>query len=311
MGLKFKHTKEYTFLSLCLTLLLSSTIVFNGNLQFVSESSDYQTISSANITPILYNAIYIDGNDPNHNWDDYDFITGTGTIADPYQIENLIIELSGIENGIFIANSNKPLLIKNCTVLHNGTMQETQNFSEENGIYLLNCTNVHIKNCLLVQNSVGILISNSTKILTEDSNIMSNKLIGIYLNLSSNNNFHKNIINRNNNTGFLLDSSNNNTLYDNNISENYYYGLHLKNSHDNLIQSSYIRDNGKRNVFIENSLDNTFFGNTRKEQWINGFIIEMSAFLLVTAYVIFKHLKHEKIYRKNKEIKENVEIEKK
>ena len=304
---KFNYKKKGILLCLGLIILFSSIGGYLVNSQI--RSSAIQFVSSANTTQILQNSIFINGNDPNHDWDNYEFITGTGTLSDPYQIQNLIIEIDGNENGIFISNSDKTLLIKNCTILHQNTISSF-NLMSSIGIFFQNCTNIQVKDCTVTQNSYGILLSNTTKILIEECTLNNNKLIGIYSNHSSQNHYLNNTVNQNSNTGFLIEFSNKNNISNNIIIENYFYGIHLKNSNENIIQDSYIQDNGKRNIFTENSIGTHYSGNTRIEQWIEGFIVEMGAVVLVTAYVIYKSLKHEKRNRIEKEIKKTIENEK-
>ena len=300
MDIKINHKKNCIYISLSLIIFFSSVSGYLVNSQITSFTSQLvSSPSSPNSAQILQDSIIIDGTDPNHNWDNYEFITGTGTLSDPYHIENLIIEIDGKDNGIFISNSYETLLIKNCTILHKNEIFSI-NLISSMGIFIQNCTNIQVKGCSVIQNSYGILLSNTTKILIEDSSFNNNKMVGIFSKHSSQNHFRKNNILQNNHTGFLIEYSNENTLSENIISENYYYGIHLKNSDYNIIRDNFIQDNGKRNVVTEYSITTNYSGNTRKEQWIDGFIIEMSAVVLVTAYVIYKHLKHDKINKKDK-----------
>ena len=307
MDIKINHKKNCIYISLSLIIFFSSVSGYLVNSQITNPT--LQFVSSPNSSQILQNSIFIDGTDSNHNWDDYEFITGTGTLSDPYHIENLIIEINGDDNGIFISNSDESLLIKNCTISHTNEISSDKLMSSI-GIYFKNCTNIQVKDCSAIDNSYGILLSNTTEIIIEDSTFNHNKMAGIYSNHSSRNYIKENKILQNYDTGFLLEFSNENTLLDNNISENYYYGIHLKSSNENIIRDNYIQNNGKRNIFIENSVTTNYSGNIRKEQWIDGFIVEMSAVVIVTAYVIYKHSKHDKINKKDKEIKKKIETEK-
>ena len=313
MDIEINHKKNCIYISLSLIIIFSSVSGHLANSQITSSPfqlvSSPSSPSSPNSAQILQDSIFIDGTDSNHNWDNYNFITGTGTVSDPYHIENLIIEIDGDDNGIFISNSDETLLIKNCTILHKNEISSDKLMSSI-GIYFKNCTNIQVKGCSAIKNSYGILLSNTTNILIEESIFNNNKMAGIYSNHSSKNYFKENDIQQNNNTGFLLEFSNENTLSANIISKNYYYGIYLRNSNYNIIRDNFIQDNGKRKVVTEYSITIDYSENTRKEQWIDGFIIEMGAVVLVTAYVIYKHSKHDKINKKNKEIKKNIESEK-
>ncbi len=305
--IKFINKKKCLYLGLGLIILLSYISGYLADSQI--DASTLQLVSSSNTTQILQDTIFIDGTDPNHDWNNYTFITGTGTLSDPYSIEDLIIEIDGDMNGIFIINSDKAVLIKNCTILHKNEIS-SDNLMTSIGIYFKNCTNIQVNGSSVIQNSYGILLSNTTQILIEYSTFNNNKMAGIYSNHSSQNHFQNNSIKQNSHTGFLLEFSNENHLSDNIISENYNYGIHLKFSNENIILNNYIQDNGKRNVFTEKSVGTYYFGNIRIEQWIDGFIIELSAVVLVTAYVIYQSKKHEKIISKDKEIKKKIETDK-
>ncbi|RLI60555.1 MAG: hypothetical protein DRO88_14200 [Promethearchaeia archaeon] len=68
-----------------------------------------------------HSPIFIDGNDPAHDWDDCDAVTGSGTFAYPYVIENLEIDAGGAGSGIYIRDSSAYLKIKNCIIINTGT----------------------------------------------------------------------------------------------------------------------------------------------------------------------------------------------
>lgn len=303
----FINKKKYRYLSLGLIILLSSLSGYLTNSQ--TNASVLQLFSSSNTAQILHDTIFIDGTDPNNDWDNYEFITGTGSLSDPYNIEDLIIEIGGETNGITILNSHKSVQIKNCIISHKNDIS-SDNLMSSIGIYLQNCTNIQIKWCSANLNSYGILLSNTSGVIIEESDFINNKIAGIYSNHSTSNYFKENDIKQNKNTGILMEFSYENTLSENNVSENYNYGIHLKESNHNIIRDNFIQDNGKRNIFTEDSVGTIYSGNIRKEQWIDGFIIELSSVVLVTVYVIYKGKKHDKIYEKDKKNKEKIDTKK-
>jgi len=302
--IKFINKKKCLYLSLGLIILLSSISGYLANSQ--TNVSALQLFSSSNTAQILQEPIFINGTDPNNDWDNYEFINGTGTLSNPSTIEDLIIEIDGDNIGIFILNSYETVLIKNCTILHKNEISSDKLMSSI-GIYFKNCTQIRVKDCSAFQNSYGVLLSNTTRIVIDESYFTNNKMAGIYSNHSSKNSFIDNVIIHNSNTGLLMEFSSENTLANNNISENYNYGIHLKDSNENLILDNFIQDNGKRNIFTEDSVGTYYSGNIRKEQWIDGFIVELSAVVLVTAYAIYKGKKHEKKKKKDEEIKKKNE----
>jgi parallel beta-helix repeat protein len=305
--IKFINKKKCQYLSIGLIILLSSLSGYLANSQI--NAFALQFFSLTNTAQIPHDTIFINGTDPNNDWDEYEFITGAGIMSDPYNIENLIIEIDGDTNGISILNSHKQLQIRNCIITHENDISSDKLMSSI-GFYFQNCTNIQIKWCSANQNSYGILLSNTYGIIIEKSDFNNNKIAGIYSNHSTINYFKENDIKQNNNTGFLMEFSSENILSDNNVSENYNYGIHLKKSNDNIIRDNYVQDNGKRNIFTEDSVGTSYSGNIRKEQWIDGFIVELSAVVLVTAYAIYKGKKHEEINKKDKEIKKKKETNK-
>ena len=92
--IKFNHKNKCIYLSLGLIILFSSVSGYLVNSQITTSALQLvSSPSSPNTAQILQDTIFIDGTDPNHNWDNYEFITGTGTLSDPYSIEDLIIEI--------------------------------------------------------------------------------------------------------------------------------------------------------------------------------------------------------------------------
>ncbi len=104
--------------------------------------------------------IYIEGND------DFTFengVTGgSGTLEDPYIIENWIIVDGSAENGIFVTNTNAYFIIRNCTLI---------GFSGDDysGIRFSNVENGVIDDSDCFDNYYGILIQVSSHIIINNS----------------------------------------------------------------------------------------------------------------------------------------------
>jgi len=108
---------------------------------------------------------------------DADFLTSTavsnpgaaGTAVDPYLIENLLINGTGVGFGIYIGNTTKHYEIRNCTV------RSADGYSNEYywnaGIALQNTTNGTVKNCTVNRNEYGIY-ANASSGLTIIENTM-------------------------------------------------------------------------------------------------------------------------------------------
>lgn len=138
-----------------------------------------------------------------HNWTWFEnqiwYGGGNGTLGNPYKIENIIIDGQGSGSCIYIRNSTKYFIIRNCTLYNSGS-----DLDEDGGIKLE-----------LVEN--GKLI---------DNNCSYNNANGIFLINSDNNNLSGNIVNNNTVNGVKLEESSYNTILGNKTNYNY-DGIHL------------------------------------------------------------------------------------
>jgi parallel beta-helix repeat protein len=110
-----------------------------------------------------YSAIYIDGNAELESY----AIDGTGGELDPYIIENLVINASGLGNGIYIQNTNAYFILRNC-VITNADLYCA-------GISLSNVTNAKITNNTVYNSYDGILLCRSS------NNMLKNNTLNINL----------------------------------------------------------------------------------------------------------------------------------
>ncbi|MDI6708871.1 MAG: right-handed parallel beta-helix repeat-containing protein [Candidatus Thermoplasmatota archaeon] len=159
-------------------LVLSAIIMSVGNsggaaVTAVKSESNSKTLTS-------HAPIYINGND--------DFIvgqngvvSGSGTQADPYIIENWDIDASSA-NGIEIRNTDVYFIIRNCTI-HDG--ESNDNY----GVYFYHVQNGKINNLTSYNNYCGIHLYYSSN-NTISSNQIYNSSYGIWLYNSSNNEIH-------------------------------------------------------------------------------------------------------------------------
>ena len=137
--------------------------------------------------------------------------SGTGTLSDPYIIENVTIQNSNL--GISIRSSKKYFVIRDVTIYNVST----------HGI------NLH-------------MVHNGTIF---DNNISFSDNNGIYLDASTFNHIKENFVSNNNDNGILLtDGSNNNTIETNTIINNLNNGISVWSfSHNNTIEANRIIDN--------------------------------------------------------------------
>ncbi len=170
--------------------------------------------------------------------------SGTGTLGDPYIIENVTIKNSN--TGIFIRDSTKYFVIQNVTIF-NVTIS---------GIRLNNVTN-------------GVLF---------DNNISSNDIYGIYLTGSKYNLIKENFISNNTNNGILLTNlSNNNTIKENIIKNNTQHGISLEESSGNLIKGNTVNNSTVMGISIAlQSNNNTISENIVNNGLWDGIYLESS-----------------------------------
>ncbi len=180
--------------------------------------------------------------------------SGSGTVIDPYIIEDLVIDGGGSESCILIQNSDVYFKIINCTLSNSG-----EDWGE-GGIKLS-----YIENGNLINNSVtfcyeGIILLSSNYINISGNTANSNTYVGIGLWYS-----HYNIITENtfryNGWGISLESSNNNNITENMTIDNNDDGIGIWNSINNFVLANDFNDNGNRGVFLYNSDRNYISGN--------------------------------------------------
>ena len=86
----------------------------------VSEYDEFIGPAINTTSAIMKFRIYIRDDDPNYNWTkteaDFEWCTGSGTEGDPYIIENLYIDAQGEGGGMYIRNTDKYFVIRNCWI---------------------------------------------------------------------------------------------------------------------------------------------------------------------------------------------------
>jgi len=230
-----QNIKKYLIFIISIILILSfssfSEIQSQGvNLFNIPDPNSISRPFSSQMTNIT---VLINGNT---ELEDFSGITGEGSSGDPYIIENLQINASDFETGIEIKNTNKYLIIRNCTVVNSGASFETF----DSGIKIENCSNVTIKN-----------------------NTISYSLQGIGVFNSINNNITDNIVSINNTFGISVESSNYNNISDNIAMFNKLHGVYLVDSFNNSITDNFMTNNTYGSgIFLSDSDGNEIVGNT-------------------------------------------------
>ncbi len=258
-----------------------------GKIEFESKNGDLKSAG-------VYTNITIDdspGSPNNWAWaKTQPWSSGSGTLLDPYIIENHILNLSSSSHGIRVTNS-----ISSYFVIRNNIIQwnEITNTVPMTGIFLINTTKgkivtntiynitkgIHLNNCSNVDILNNIIYDQTTPInhmeegiLIENSyflNISKNKVYdiiqagnGIFLNNSFFNNISDNkIYNIENSNGMKLENSNFNEVTENEIYSNE-VGIRLQDSHNNIFSRNNVSNNADHVLVIKQSHNNTLTGNT-------------------------------------------------
>lgn len=154
--------------------------------------------------------------------------SGVGTFENPYIIRDLIIEVDGPQNCIFINNTSVFFKIENCTLKNSGSAVGKTTFKINNvsngrilnndinlaGIDLINSHNNTISNNILIDcEEIYLLSSDKNKIL---NNYIENSTIGIKLISSTDNIIEGNEIYDCSDYGVGIWFASNNTIIQNN-----------------------------------------------------------------------------------------------
>jgi len=143
---------------------------------------------------------------------------GSGTVSDPYIIENWDINAEG-NNPIEIDYTTAYFIIRNCHLYNGGEWGCGFNFG--------NVINGKVDNNIVENCRVGILLRESSSNNTVSNNIAENNSIqGIEINSSDNNLINNNTC-ENNPTGILIHNYSDNNLISGNTVRNNYYGIRL------------------------------------------------------------------------------------
>ncbi|MHA1727526.1 MAG: NosD domain-containing protein [Promethearchaeota archaeon] len=245
--------KQIRFAAIIITFFISFEIICvfsffkinNNGIRF----KDINPQSAGNQIPV-----YIDGNSA---LDDFLNKTGAGTIGDPYIFEDLEIDAVGVGSCIEIRNTNRYLIIRNCTLMYSAALQN----ETDAGIELYNCTNVNITSCDMKNNQFGIYLHKSNNNSLTFNNLSDNSVDGIRLWISHNNTISNNFLSNNTGTGiFALMTSNVNIISYNNLTYNN-YGIRVGMSANNEIYKNSVFNNEKGCIFVESGENNYVFEN--------------------------------------------------
>ncbi|MFX1281125.1 MAG: right-handed parallel beta-helix repeat-containing protein [Promethearchaeota archaeon] len=114
--------------------------------------------------------IYIRDDDPEYNWTkteaENEWCTGSGTEGDPYVIENLYINAYGEGGGLYIRNTDKHFIVRNCWVNNSGPAET------DAGVLMRYTENGNISNNIFSYIKKGVQIEYSCKDIIIENNYM-------------------------------------------------------------------------------------------------------------------------------------------
>ena len=211
-----------------------------------------------------------------------DWCHGSGTEADPYTIDKLVIDANNNADGIKIQNSNKHFKITNCTVFNTSStgiklhavnmgqvIDNNCSYTNVNGIYLIDCSSITLSENELLNNSGnGIAVENSNNTVINDNNMTYNKNgMGIY---GSHNSILRNTILLNDYNGMTISFGKNNTIRENTVNKNTLYGIQLSSSSINNTIENNTASFNQIGIFIDGSDYNNILNNTAKNNTVAG-----------------------------------------
>jgi len=246
----------------------------------------------------------------NYTWNEAKaepWCSGSGSLIDPYKIENLTIDAKNMTNGIHIVDSNASFIITNCTIFN------ATEVLYDAGIRFDNVTNgIIYKNNLSANNEIGIYLNNSYYNLIYENGI-NHTDYAIILENSNYNNITKNIVNENDWYGVYLDNSNfttiDNNTADRNIASGFGNGFYIKYSYNTTITNNNMIGNKWFGMTLIDCDNSTVIGNIIKDTIdYDGIVIQRSNYTLLRdndlsdngQYGLRCQINHDNIYEYNR-----------
>lgn len=182
-------------------------------------------------------------------------VAGDGSISNPYIIENWSINASS-DQGIFIRNTTKHVVIRNCYI-YDGLL------NNHDGIFLSNLTNASVTDSQLKNHYRGIYIYYSSTVSVTDTTITDVAKHGIYLE-NSNKNRIDNVTSKGSTGGhaIYLERSNLSLVSNCTLSGNHYAGIEDDYTNNNTYRNNTMYDNGWNGFDMIQSVDARVIDNT-------------------------------------------------
>ncbi len=234
------------------------------NLELKLNTNTIQDNEEPKFWNLTGNPIYINDWRCKYSWrktsEENEWCSGSGTLKDPYVIENVIIDGQNSGSCITIRNSRAYFIIRNCTLYNSGGKSF---FSWGAGIKLVNTKNGWLfNNTSNANNGDGILEICGYNNNFSKNTINYNFYHGIRSWWSDNNNFLENEIKFNEINGIYFSFSDFHKIDKNAINYNL-YGISFIVSNNNSVTSNYIVGNNvniyqfmsRGNIFKDNKFE--------------------------------------------------------
>jgi len=218
---------------------------------------------------------------PNHDpieiTSDNDFLTsdavigGNGTQDNPYIIANWIINASGSNFGIHIANTRAYFIIRNVTIyggiqgillenVSNAGIEDSQIYGAEwDGIAIDRSTSTSIIGSTIKESDSGIHTWDSSDVIIENNNLRYNKK-GITLEKTSAR-IQNNNLENNSEAGIKIFEATTGEIYNNTIVSNEWVGMFLYHSLKIIIEGNTISNNSEAGILLESTNETTIAEN--------------------------------------------------
>ena len=269
MIMRISKNSVSSFLTIC---VLGLIIIISAG-YFMNKTTDYQ-VSPSLSEEFLENSspIYIDGLDPNNNWETFaannPSIIGMGEPGNAYMIYGLLIDAKGGSSCITIKNSNVLFQIDNSVFFN------TSQGDNSAGIYLENVSYGFILNSDFYDHgSNGITLINSRYLTIWGNSFHNNRGTGIYFSGTSSCTILENIINEHEGNGIELYNNQEIAIYENNISVSGHSAFQLTKTTNSIIINNII-SHSYNGITLEDSRHNTITYNNISHIDENGIILQ-------------------------------------
>ena len=277
--------KIYKMVIIFILIFCMAQLQHEFHLEKGNQNGGWDTVPKLSFA-VNSSLIYINGNTELESFSSL----GNGTIENPFLITDEILDSVNTTSGIYIENTDKHLLIFNCsvTVIDYGiVLNNVSHITIENnelighkgyGVVISGSNNVTIIKNDISSNNHAVKVQGSTHITLEKNYILMNYLYGFLLS----NSFYCSIIENylfTNQDGIRLNYSNYNNIFDNNF-EYHENAIYLHHSNFNIMVNNYGSDNLYE--ITENNCENNYFENNFPQQANFTLIVDATVIIVIS-----------------------------